>query len=112
VPDVERGALDRLAARDVDDTQPERERSSRPSLGDVAAYLVVVEVVGAFGLLRREDAAHEAGSDRSRAGARFLRQLPGADDACAREQAAELQERIAAGESVHVLHGPSVASRR
>ena len=68
VPDLDRRALDRLAARRVDDGEAKRERDPGLSLGDVASDGSVVDVVRPLGLLGCEDARDEPGGDRSRPG--------------------------------------------
>jgi hypothetical protein len=69
VPDIDGRATDRLAVGDIDDRRPELEGNAGPPLADVAPDLVALEVVRAFRLLRREDAADEAGGDRRGPGA-------------------------------------------
>jgi hypothetical protein len=51
------------------DREAEPERGAWPTLGDVAAVLLVRDVVRAFRQLRREDARDGAGRDAGRAGA-------------------------------------------
>jgi len=55
---------------------------------------VVVEVVGALGLLGSEDAGDEAGGDSlgALAGAQRIGDFPAADGDAAREEAAELEQ--------------------
>ena len=68
VPDVDGGALDRLAGRRVDHRQGERERRAGAAFGDVASDTLVRQVVRALGHLRREHAAHRPGGDSGRPG--------------------------------------------
>ena len=100
VPDVDRRALDRLAGRCVDDGRCGAQLDAGPALADVAANLLAVDVVGAFGLLGGEDAADEAGGDSGRPGARtFCRVGEGGLEAGGAErgddEAAEAGDRVA-----------------
>jgi hypothetical protein len=54
VPDIDRGADQRLAATRVDDASAELQGHARLAFGDVAADALEVDVIGAFGQLRRE----------------------------------------------------------
>ena len=82
----------------------EVEPGARPSLADVAAHLVAVEVVRPLGHLRREHAGDEAGRDRGGPDGRRLGVLSverGEDAARAERgggEAAETEERVAARE--------------
>ena len=62
VPDLDRRARDRRAGVGVDDREVEAERCPRLALGDVAADGLAVDVVRAFGHLRRE---HTRGGRRT-----------------------------------------------
>src|SRR5262249_43547556 len=105
VPDVDRGALDRLAPRDVDDRQLQRQRDAGPPLGDDAANLVAGEIVRSRRLLGSQHAGDGTRGDGDRA--RALRRrvlaraaLPDAGAQGGRGKAAELDERAAAGDSI------------
>jgi hypothetical protein len=91
VPDVERGALDRLAGLRVDERDPQVQRDALAVLGDVAADLLEGDVVGPLLLLGRERAGGDGvvGLEQRRA----LR-------------AAERPDGLAAGE----LHGDSIVA--
>ena len=108
VPDLHRGALDRLAGRRVDHREPERERDAGLALGHVASEACAGHVVRPLGLLGREHAGHEARGDRSRSrprgvGVRRIEELsstPGAATHRHRRETSELAERTATAERV------------
>src|SRR5260221_8820622 len=63
MPDVDRGALDRLARRDVEDPQAEGEERAGVALSDVAPDLLAGDVVRPLRELGRQDALHDARLD-------------------------------------------------
>src|SRR5205823_617506 len=106
VPDVDRGTLDRPAARGVDDAEPERQRRPRSTFGDVPAELLVRDVVRTLGLLGGQHARHGSGRHRGRASSVGGGGLPGAHADGASQKARETHERPAAGdELVHADEG-------
>ena len=111
VPDLDSCAFDRLAARGVHDRQPKRERDTGLPLRDVAPHGGVVDVIGAFGLLGRENARHQACLDGSGTGSRLVRvsqarEPRGADD--------ESSQRGQGGATRHspLIHSTRVATAR
>jgi hypothetical protein len=103
VPDLDVGALDRLAGACVLDGEDELERQARPVLGDVAPGQAVVDPVRALGDLRAED----AGGGRLRR----ARGTAEAGDAQrgARPETPEDAQGLAAAESMIVAHVRSLA---
>jgi hypothetical protein len=96
VPDVDRGALDRLAGRRVDDGELEDQRGSGVSVGDVAPELLVRDVVRTRGQLGCQHAGDGAGLDRRRAAAFGVFGLPGSRAEACRCEAGEPEDRAAA----------------
>jgi hypothetical protein len=96
VPDVDCGALDRLAGRSVDDHELQDQRRPRMSVGDVAPELLVRDVVRALGQFGRQHAGDGTGFDRGRPAALGLFGFPGSRTEAGRGDARKLENRAAA----------------
>ena len=86
------------------------ELQAGPPLADVAPHLLAVDVVGAFGLLGREHAAHEPGGDRcrpaaGRVGGARERSLEAGGPERGDDEAAETDDRAPPGEALAVVIG-------
>src|SRR6266550_706265 len=110
MPDVDRGALDRLAGRRVDDGELDDERGSGMSVGDVAPELLVRDVVRTRGQLGSQHAGDGAGLDRSRAAAFGAFGFPSSRAEACRCEAGEPEDRATAEALfVHAAEGIAVA---
>src|SRR5205823_6381963 len=84
--------------RRVHDRRLERERRPGTAFGDVAAHLLVRDVVRPFGQLGREDAGDRPRGDAGGAGALGVLGAKVADGKRRGDEAAELDQRTAAGD--------------